>query len=338
MIIQTHSTQNINLRRHLILVIMLGLALIQSCSEKDSTFDATGVFETDEVIISAEAVGILDSIQISEGQSLTKNQTIGKIDCKNLELQKQQIEATIEALGQKQNQAAPQNQIFREQIKSQQAQLDVLLTQKQVLETEVRRVKNLVDSQALPQKSIDDLEGQMQILDKQIEATRSSINITDQQIKSNSAQISIQNKGLLSESGPLQKNVEMLEEQLGKCAIINPIEGIVLEKYIEEKEMVTVGKPLYKIANLSVVYLRAYITGDQFAGIKLNQVCQIKIDDGEGKAREYEGRISWISSKAEFTPKTIQTKDERASLVYPIKVEVQNDGFIKIGMYGELIF
>lgn len=320
-------------RTYFSLFLLISLA---ACKGGDQEFDASGVFEANEVVISSEAVGKILRFEIEEGSSLKVGQVIGSVDCKNLSLQKAQIEASINALGQKTNDAAPQTQILREQLNSQQRQIATQREQLRILEHERKRLSNLVKAEAAPAKQLDDVEGQIDILKKQIETTESQVAVINQQIKSQQQQISIQNRGVLSERKPLQERIAQFDDQLQRCNITNPIEGTVLVKYATTNEMTATGKPLYKIANLSTLTLRAYITGDQLSKVKLNQPVKVFVDNGKDDYKEVSGTVTWIASKAEFTPKTIQTKDERANLVYATKIKVKNDGYLKIGMYGEV--
>jgi HlyD family secretion protein len=169
-----------------------------------------------------------------------------------------------------------------------------------------------------------------------IEATRKEMAVTQQQINVQRSNISTQNRSILSEGKPLEKRVAQLQDQLQRANIVNPVAGTVITKYAEEGEITSTGKALYKIADLSTMILRAYITGTQLSQVKLGQTVKVLVDDGPKKYKELTGTITWISDKAEFTPKTIQTKDERSSLVYAIKIKVKNDGYLKIGMYGEV--
>lgn len=320
-------------RTYLSLFLLLGLA---ACNGDNQEFDASGVFEADEVIISSESVGKILRFEVEEGTELKAGQVIGSIDCTNLSLQKAQIEASIDALGQKTNDAAPQTQIIREQLVLQQRQIATQREQLRILERERKRIENLVKAEAVPAKQLDDVEGQIDVLKKQIEATESQVSVLNQQIKSQQQQVSIQNRGVLSERKPLEERIAQMNDQLQRCNITNPIDGTVLVKYATADEMTATGKALYKIANLSTLTLRAYITGDQLAKIKLNQSVKVFVDNGKDAYKEVSGTVTWIASKAEFTPKTIQTKDERANLVYATKIKVKNDGYLKIGMYGEV--
>jgi HlyD family secretion protein len=315
----------------LFLLISLG-----ACKSNDQEFDASGVFEADEVVVSSEATGKILKFDVEEGTTLKAGQTIGNVDCTNLSLQKAQIQASIEALGQKTNDATPQTQILREQLNTQQRQIATQREQMRLLERERKRLDNLVKAEAIPSKQLDDIEGQISILKKQIETAESQVSVLNQQIKSQQQQVSIQNRGVLSERKPLEERVAQFNDQLQRCTITNPIEGTVLVKYATTDEMTAMGKALYKIANLSTLTLRAYITGDQLSKIKLNQPVKVFVDNGKDAYKEVSGTVTWIASKAEFTPKTIQTKDERANLVYATKIKVKNDGYLKIGMYGEV--
>lgn len=320
-------------RSYFSLFLLISLA---ACKDGDQEFDASGVFEADEVVISSEAVGKILRFEIEEGSSLEAGQVIGSVDCKSLSLQKAQVEASIDALGQKTNDAAPQTQILREQLTTQQRQIATQREQLRILERERKRLDNLVKAEAVPAKQLDDVEGQIDILKKQIETTESQLAVVTQQIKSQQQQVSIQNRGVLSERKPLEERIAQFDDQLQRCNITNPIEGTVLVKYAAADEMTATGKPLYKIANLSTLTLRAYITGDQLSKVKLNQSVKVFVDNGKDDYKEVSGTVTWIAGKAEFTPKTIQTKDERANLVYATKIKVKNDGYLKIGMYGEV--
>ena len=314
-------------------LLLLALA---ACQGNEQDFDASGVFEADEVVISSESIGRILRLEVEEGSELKAGQVIGSVDCKNLSLQKAQIEASIDALSQKTNDASPQTQILREQLNTQQRQIATQREQMRILDREHKRLQNLVKAEAVPSKQLDDIEGQIEVLKKQIETTESQVAVLQQQIKSQQQQVSIQNRGVLSEKKPLEERVAQVDDQLQRCNITNPLDGTVLVKYATADEMTATGKPLYKIANLSTLILRAYITGDQLSSIKLNQPVKVFVDNGKDSYKEISGTVTWIASKAEFTPKTIQTKDERSNLVYATKIKVKNDGYLKIGMYGEV--
>ena len=319
---------------------ILGCLLISlfACNKDQNTFDASGAFEAEEVIVAAEQTGKILSLNIEEGQELASNVVIGQIDVAALNVQKEQTQASVNAIGQKVNNSAPQVNILQSQIKTQKAQIQVLNQQLEVLNKEVARTQNLVKADAATPKQLDDLMGQKSILEKQIAAAQDQIGVLNEQIAAAKANVSIQNRGVLSEVTPMQKRISILDEQIGRGQIKNIVAGTVLTKYASTGEFASMGKALYKIADLSVLTLRAYITGNQLPLIKLNQQVKVLTDDGKGGFTETTGRITWINDKAEFTPKTIQTKDERANMVYAIKVKVKNDGTYKIGMYGEIKF
>lgn len=295
---------------------------LTACNGNKVTYDASGTFEVDEVIVSAELTGKLLSFDVREGDSIPKDKVVGTIDAENLTLQKDQVQASIEALKEKTSDLAPQVKLLQDQLTVQQSQLDRLLREKQ-------RTENLLKQDAATGKQLDDLNAEIDVVKKQM-------GVTQQQINVQRSNVGTQNRSILSEGKPLEKRVAQLDDQLKRAGITNPIGGTVITKYAEAGEMTSAGKALYKIADLSTMTLRAYITGTQLSQVKLNQPVKVLIDNGADAYREYPGVITWISDKAEFTPKTIQTKEERANLVYAIKVRVKNDGFIKIGMYGEV--
>jgi HlyD family secretion protein len=303
--------------------IILGIAVL-SCNRNGHDFDASGTFEADEVIVSAQASGQILSFNVQEGQTISKDSVVGEIDPENLALQKEQIEASMQALNEKTADVSPQIKLLEDQLTVQQTQLDNL-------EHEKKRVENLLKEDAATQKQLDDIN-------YQIESVQKQMNVTKQQIKVQLTNVATQNRSILSEKKPLEKKVAQLNNQLQKTNIVTPINGTVLTKYAEEGEVTSVGKALYKIADLSTMNLRAYVTGDQLPLIKLGQNVTVYIDSGANNYRQLPGTITWISDKAEFTPKNIQTKEERANLVYAIKVKVKNDGYLKIGMYGEVKF
>lgn len=298
--------------------------LLAACNGNGHDFDASGTFEADEVIVSAEATGKILSLSVEEGMAVPKDSIVGTIDAENIALQKEQVEASIEALGEKTADAAPQVRLLENQLGVQQSRLDNLLHEK-------TRTQNLVRADAATQKQLDDINAQ-------IDLVRKEMAVTQQQINVQKANTGTQNRGILSESKPLSKRAAQLEDQLQKANIVNPVNGTVLTKYAAQGEITSAGKALYKIADLSTLTLRAYISGSQLAQVRLGQSVKVLVDDGKDKYRELPGTITWISDKAEFTPKTIQTKEERANLVYAAKIKVKNDGYLKIGMYGEVKF
>jgi HlyD family secretion protein len=310
--------------KKLFTITLMSAVILAACNRHTNKFDASGTFETDEVIVSSELNGKILSLNIEEGDSVVKDSIVGFIDAENLSLQKEQVEASIQSLNEKTLDVQPQVKLLNDQLAVQQSQLKNLLHEQQ-------RIENLVKQDAATGKQLDDINLQVEVARKQIAVTQQQINVQ----KNN---VATQNRSILSEGKPLQKRVAQLNDQLKRSGIINPINGTVITKYAEPGEVTTMGKALYKVADLSVMTLRAYISGAQLSEVKLGQTVRVMIDKGADQYKELSGTITWISDKAEFTPKTIQTKDERANLVYAIKVKVKNDGYIKIGMYGELMF
>jgi len=292
------------------IVLILSALLFLTCSNNKNNFDASGTFETIETIISAEATGKIKQLDIIEGEVLKEGQEVGYIDTIQLYLKKKQLDMQI---------STTLSQL--PDISTQIASLEVQL---KTAEKEQQRFDNLVKGGAATQKQLDDAISQVNVYKKQIDAQKSALQITSTYFR--------------HQTNPPQVEIEQTKDQLLKCHIINPLHGTILTKYSQVDEYATPGKPLYKIADISTIILRAYITGDQLSQIKLNQSVKVYADKGKENYNEYTGIITWISDKAEFTPKTIQTKDERADLVYAVKITVKNDGFLKIGMYGEIKF
>ena len=306
------------------IIIVTAWMILASCNNNKISYDASGNFEADEVMVSAQQNGQLLSFSVHEGDQLKEGDVVGQIDMTVQRLQKEQTEATINALQQKTGSAAEQVKVAKAQLAVQQIQLDNLYHERE-------RSQNLVKADAAPQKQVDDMNAQINQLQKQMA-------VTQEQIKLYHSNTATQNRSILSEKAPLEKAAQQLQAQIDKGEIVNPITGIVLTNYALKGEMAAVGKPLYKIADTDTLLLRAYITGKQLPVIKTGQQVQVRVDQGEKKYKSYAGTIIWISDKSEFTPKTIQTKEERANLVYAIKVSVKNDGYLKIGMYGEVFF
>jgi len=308
----------------LFLYVIAFSTVLNGCSSGDKTSDASGTFEADEVIVSSEVPGKILMLNIDEGSVLTKDSIVGIIDSVPLLLQKAQVEANINALHEKTIDVSPQIKLLNDQIAVQKVQLANDFYERD-------RTTRLIKADAATTKQLDDINTEIDVLQKQIA-------VNQQQIKVQETTTGTQNSSILSEYDPLKKSVAEINDQLKRAYISNPINGTVLTKYAMAGEITSAGKALYKIADLSVITLRAYITNDQLVQVKLNQQVTVLVDDGNGGFKQYEGIITWISDKAEFTPKTIQTKDERANLVYAIKIHVKNDGYLKIGMYGEVKF
>ena len=284
--------------------------LLFSCSNGSEEYDATGSFEATEIIVSSQANGRILALHVNEGEQLQKEQIVGRIDSTQLYLQKMSLLSNAKGVRAQQPDISKQTSAIQDQIKT--------------LKREKARVERLIAANAANRKQLDDIESQLEVLQSQLSAQTSILQKNSQHISAQSSTIDIQ--------------VAQLDDQLEKTRITSPITGTVLNRYAEKGELATMGTPLFKIADTGTLFLRAYVTNDQLALIKLNDEVTVRVDDGEGGMRSYKGEINWISDKAEFTPKTIQTKNERANLVYALKIAVHNDGFLKIGMYGEVQF
>ena len=307
--------------KKIILSAFTVLSLV-ACNNGNGGHDASGTFETTESIISAEANGVVKEFTIEEGQTLKEGQYLGYIDSTQLYLKKKQLESQVRSLLGKTPDVAAQTNAYKKQLAVAQTRLAAQLVEK-------NRVENLVKADAATPKQLDDITASVDALQKELEV------IKGQEAAQTSA-LQTQTNGLVGETAPLKVQIEQINDQLANSRIINPVNGTVLTKYAEASEMTASGKPLYKIADLSSLILRAYISGNQLSSVKIGQAVNVLVDDANGKSKEYAGTIEWISNKAEFTPKTIQTKDERANLVYAVKIRVKNDGFLKIGMYADV--
>ena len=283
------------------------LMLTASCG-KQTTFDAQGTFEATEIVVSSEATGKILHFEAEEGTLVEAGQQVGAMDSLQLHLQRKQLIAQQSALLNSRPDVKKQVSSLREQITKQ--------------KSELQRVENMLRDGAATQKQHDDINAHIRVLEGQLEATLSTLGKNTASINDNSAS--------------LEAQIAALDDRIAKCHIIAPTNGTVLVKYAEAGELATVGKPLMKIANLEKIYLRAYFTSDQLANIRLGDTVKVIADFGGDEQHEYEGRIAWISSESEFTPKNIQTKNSRANLVYAVKIAVKNDGRLKIGLAGEV--
>lgn len=290
-----------------IIMGIVAVACLTACSEK-SDFDATGTFEAVDVIVSSEASGRILSFDATEGMSVSRGEMLGVVDSVQLHLQRRQLKAQQAALLSSRPDIQKQVTSLREQIAKQRS--------------EQTRVENMLRDGAATTKQLDDIQAQIRILEGQLTAMLSTLN-------SNSATIE-------SNVEALEAQIALLDDRIEKCRIVSPIDGTVLLKYVEAGELATPGKPLMKIADLNNIYLRAYFTSDQLADIALGDTVTVTADFGGDELIDYTGRIAWISAESEFTPKSIQTKDSRANLVYAVKIYVENDGRIKIGHYGKV--
>ncbi len=307
----------------ILLIFNLLIGLI-ACSPDDDTADAYGNFEAVETTVSAQATGQLQSFTVQEGESLDSGQTVGRIDTEQLELRKAQLLASKQAVQSRTPNVSAQLSAYDQQIAVQQQQRKNLLREQE-------RSQNLIAAGAAPTKQLDDLNAQLETLDRQIALTR-------QQRAAQASALNTQRSGTVAETAPLAEQVRQLDDQIAKASVVNPTGGTVTVKYAEPGEVVSYGKPLYKIAALDHITLRAYVGGDQLVNVEPGQRVQVAVDAPNGTMKTYEGVVNWISSKAEFTPKVIQTKEERVNLVYAMKIAVKNDGGLKIGMPGEVRF
>ncbi len=293
------------------LITMASAALLlAACGNSEKEYDATGTFEATETTVSAEQNGTLLTFAINEGDEIKAESEVGLIDTTQTWLKLQQARATQEVYQSQKPDMEKQTSATRQQLAKAQA--------------EQQRYKELVADGAAPSKMLDDATNQVQVLQRQLAAQLSSLSTNTNALSKQIAATEVQ--------------IDQLRDQLRKCHIKAPLKGTVLEKYAERGEFVAIGKPLFKMADMEQVYIRAYVTSAQLQSIRTGQQVKVFADYGDGKRQEYDGTVSWISSRSEFTPKTILTDDERADLVYAVKVRVKNDGFIKIGMYGEVKF
>lgn len=304
--------------------VMLALIVLlaNGCRSKQLAHDAAGSFEADEVMVSAQESGLLIDFSVQEGTRLAKDSLVGRIDPVPLELQAAQTTARMDALEERVVDLTPQLQVLKQQLAVQETQLANL-------RREENRIEQLVAADAATGKQLDDIRYQIQTLLKQRQVTQSQLALQQ-------SATSTTNRTIRSERPVLEKSAAQIQDRIARTQIRNPLDGTVLTTYALAGEMTSAGRVLYKIANLDHLYLRAFITGDQLSRVKLGQAVQVFVDSAAGRFKSYPGTMVWISDKAEFTPKTIQTKEERQHLVYAVKVRVKNDGFLKIGMYGEL--
>ena len=290
---------------------LAGTALMMAaCGGSEKAYDATGTFEATETTVFAEQSGALLTFNVNEGDSIGQNQEVGLTDTTQTWLKIQQLGATKD--------------VYRSQKPDMERQIAATRQQLAKARQDEQRYRELVADGAAPGKMLDDATSQVKVLQKQLDAQVSTLN----------SQLSTLN----SQLSTADVQIEQLRDMLRKCHVIAPIGGTVLEKYVERGEFVATGKPLFKMADTKDMFLRAYVTSAQLQTVKLGQRVKVFANYGDQQKRAYEGTVTWISSRSEFTPKTILTDDERADLVYAVKIAVRNDGYIKIGMYGEASF
>lgn len=293
------------------IIAMAGVALVlNACGRKERQYDATGVFEATETTVYAEQTGALLTFNVEEGDTVGRNREVGLIDTTQLWLKMKQAEAM--------------KSVYQSQKPEQEKQIAVTRQQLAKAKQDQQRYKELVADGAAPAKMLDDANSQVEVLQRQLDAQLSSLRVNTNALDKQMAATDVQS--------------EQLRDQIRKCHILVPAKGTVIEKYVERGEFVSAGKPLFKMADTENMFIRAYVTSAQLENIKTGQKATVFADYGNGGKKEYEGRVTWISSRSEFTPKTILTDDERADLVYAVKVAIKGDGYVKMGMYGEVLF
>lgn len=293
------------------IIAMAGVALVlNACGRKERQYDATGVFEATETTVYAEQTGALLTFNVEEGDTVGRNREVGLIDTTQLWLKMKQAEAM--------------KSVYQSQKPEQEKQIAVTRQQLAKAKQDQQRYKELVADGAAPAKMLDDANSQVEVLQRQLDAQLSSLRVNTNALDKQMDATDVQ--------------AEQLRDQIRKCHILVPAKGIVIEKYVERGEFVSAGKPLFKMADTENMFIRAYVTSAQLENIKTGQKATVFADYGNGGKKEYEGRVTWISSRSEFTPKTILTDDERTDLVYAVKVAIKGDGYVKMGMYGEVLF
>ena len=293
------------------IIAMAGVALVlNACGRKERQYDATGVFEATETTVYAEQTGALLTFNVEEGDTVGLNREVGLIDTTQLWLKMKQAEAM--------------KSVYQSQKPEQEKQIAVTRQQLAKAKQDQQRYKELVADGAAPGKMLDDANSQVEVLQRQLDAQLSSLRVNTNALDKQMDATDVQ--------------AEQLRDQIRKCHILVPAKGTVIEKYVERGEFVSAGKPLFKMADTENMFIRAYVTSAQLENIKTGQKATVFADYGNGGKKEYEGRVTWISSRSEFTPKTILTDDERADLVYAVKVAIKGDGYVKMGMYGEVLF
>ena len=289
--------------------VLAGVALMMvACGGNEKAYDATGTFEATETTVYAEQSGALLTFSVNEGDHIEAGKEVGLIDTTQTWLKIQQMAATKE--------------VYQSQKPDMERQIAATRQQLSKAQQDEQRYRELVADGAAPSKMLDDASSQVKVLQKQLDAQISSLGTSTRSLDKQTVAANVQ--------------IEQLRDMLRKCHIVAPTKGTVLEKYVERGEFVAIGKPLFKIADTEQMFMRAYVTSAQLQNIKIGQKVKVFADYGDGQKKAYDGTVSWISSRSEFTPKTILTDDERADLVYAVKVAIKNDGYVKIGMYGEL--
>ena len=283
--------------------------MMAACGGNEKAYDATGTFEATETTVYAEQSGALLTFSVNEGDHIEAGKEVGLIDTTQTWLKIRQLDATKE--------------VYQSQKPDMERQIAATRQQLSKAQQDEQRYRELVADGAAPSKMLDDASSQVKVLQKQLDAQISSLSTSTRSLDKQTVAANVQ--------------IEQLRDMLRKCHIVTPTKGTVLEKYVERGEFVAIGKPLFKIADTEQMFMRAYVTSAQLQNIRIGQHVKVFADYGDGQKKAYDGTISWISSRSEFTPKTILTDDERADLVYAVKVAIKNDGYVKIGMYGEVV-
>ena len=283
--------------------------MMAACGGNEKAYDATGTFEATETTVYAEQSGALLTFSVNEGDHIEAGKEVGLIDTTQIWLKIRQLDATKE--------------VYQSQKPDMERQIAATRQQLSKAQQDEQRYRELVADGAAPSKMLDDASSQVKVLQKQLDAQISSLSTSTRSLDKQTVAANVQ--------------IEQLRDMLRKCHIVTPTKGTVLEKYVERGEFVAIGKPLFKIADTEQMFMRAYVTSAQLQNIKIGQQVKVFADYGNGQKKAYDGTVSWISSRSEFTPKTILTDDERADLVYAVKVAIKNDGYVKIGMYGEVV-
>ena len=290
--------------------VLAGVALMMvACGGNEKAYDATGTFEATETTVYAEQSGALLTFSVNEGDHIEAGKEVGLIDTTQTWLKIRQLDATKE--------------VYQSQKPDMERQIAATRQQLSKAQQDEQRYRELVADGAAPSKMLDDASSQVKVLQKQLDAQISSLSTSTRSLDKQTVAANVQ--------------IEQLRDMLRKCHIVTPTKGTVLEKYVERGEFVAIGKPLFKIADTEQMFMRAYVTSAQLQNIRIGQHVKVFADYGDGQKKAYNGTVSWISSRSEFTPKTILTDDERADLVYAVKVAIKNDGYVKIGMYGEVV-
>ena len=318
--------------------LVASLLSLCSCSEKAKEFDATGTFEATEVTISAENSGQLEDFRVTEGTPVEANKQVGSIEVTQLVLKKDELSSASAQIEDTKRQLTENRNAASEKMLDLKKQLAVTQQQIDNARKERRRFAELYQDGAVAKKMVDDLDDQIKVLERQLAATEDQIASQNAAIESQNRGIDAQISGMTHQQGGISSQKAQIDNQMSHSIIKSPIAGTVLEKYVEAGEYVVVGKPLFKVADIQRMYLRAYVTSEQLSQVKIGQKVTVTSDYGDSQGKTYQGTVTWISSKSEFTPKTILTDDERASLVYAVKIAVRNDGNLKIGMYGKVKF